>query len=153
MAKEFPNVDWTVSHTVISLIPPLEHRSNSCIFQAIDLFPFQSNIDLPENLQYCQDDAATGISYPDNYFDVFHARALLAGVALVSDQSPVTVLDDVSQIRDWRALVQEAIRVVRPGGLVVLAELGDSSYVYDLSVEEAWQVAPGISQWAEYIRR
>ena len=76
MAKEFPHVDWTVCEKALAYA-----QSGRCL-QGIDLFPFQSNIELPENVQFNQEDAMTGISVPDNYFDLFHARAIVAGVSL-----------------------------------------------------------------------
>jgi len=49
-------------------------------------------------------DLESGIPYPDGYFDLIHARSIHTG------------------IRDYPGLLQEAIRVLRPGGLIILIE-------------------------------
>ena len=51
--------------------------------QATDLIPVPGPLDLPENFEWRREDATEGIGFPDNYFDVFHARALIAAVGLI----------------------------------------------------------------------
>ena len=57
MAQEFPHVDWT----------------------GVDLFPMEKD-NLPPNLEFLKMDATMRLDYPDNYFDLIHSRALVAGV-------------------------------------------------------------------------
>jgi ubiquinone/menaquinone biosynthesis C-methylase UbiE len=69
-----------------------------------DLVPYPSNINLPPNLQFLLADCAKGLDYPDGHFDIVHGRMIIGG------------------IRDWKALMDEIVRVTKPGGLIVLAE-------------------------------
>lgn len=71
----------------------------------LDLAPYEKDWDtLPSNLSLVLSDALKGLPYPDRYFDVVHARMILGG------------------IRDWTTFMTEVVRVVKPGGLMVLAE-------------------------------
>ena len=45
-------------------------------------------------------------------------------------------------------MVKEAIRVVKPGGLIVFAETGTGSFVYGVSKEEGKLVAPGFARFS-----
>ncbi|KAE9409660.1 S-adenosyl-L-methionine-dependent methyltransferase [Gymnopus androsaceus JB14] len=69
----------------------------------IDLAPLQPRT-VPPNCTFELCDLETGIPYPDGYFDLVHARSMHIG------------------IRDYPQLLQEAIRVLRPGGLIILIE-------------------------------
>lgn len=71
----------------------------------LDLVPYATNeANLPSNLQLVLGDCAKGLEFPDAYFDVVHARLIVGG------------------IRDWKALLDEVVRITRPGGLMVFAE-------------------------------
>lgn len=70
-----------------------------------DLVPYEIDpATTPVNLDLVLGDCTKGISYPDGYFDVIHARLITGG------------------IRDWKSLVDEAVRICKPGGLLVFAE-------------------------------
>lgn len=74
----------------------------------IDLVPYEedptSTTTLPPNLELVLGDCSRGIDYPDGHFDIVHTRMLLGG------------------IRDWNALIDEAVRICKSGGLLVFAE-------------------------------
>jgi ubiquinone/menaquinone biosynthesis C-methylase UbiE len=59
---------------------------------------------LPSNLELVLSDCTRGINYPDGHFDIVHTRMLLGGV------------------RDWDSLINESVRVCKPGGMLVFAE-------------------------------
>ncbi|EIW67928.1 hypothetical protein TREMEDRAFT_57395, partial [Tremella mesenterica DSM 1558] len=99
----------------------------------VDLAPVQRPEILPNNLSYLMDDVSKGIPFPDGYFDAVHSRLLLAG------------------IRNWKSFINEVIRVVRPGGLIVFVEDIGRFWVDDVSPEESRKRAPGVSKWSDYI--
>jgi ubiquinone/menaquinone biosynthesis C-methylase UbiE len=71
----------------------------------LDLVPYATNeVDLPPNLELVLGDCAQGLAYPDGHFDIVHARLIVGG------------------IRDWKALLDEVVRITKPGGLMVFAE-------------------------------
>jgi ubiquinone/menaquinone biosynthesis C-methylase UbiE len=71
----------------------------------LDLVPYATNeLDLPSNLKLVLGDCAQGLAYPDGHFDIVHARLIVGG------------------IRDWKALLDEVVRITKPGGLMVFAE-------------------------------
>jgi ubiquinone/menaquinone biosynthesis C-methylase UbiE len=71
----------------------------------LDLVPYATNeANLHSNLQLVLGDCAKGLDFPDGYFDVVHARLIVGG------------------IRDWKALLDEVVRITKQGGLMVFAE-------------------------------
>lgn len=72
----------------------------------LDLVPYEEDPShpVPPNLDLVLGDCSRGIAYPDEHFDIVHTRMLLGGV------------------RDWDTLIQECVRICRPGGLLVFAE-------------------------------
>jgi ubiquinone/menaquinone biosynthesis C-methylase UbiE len=71
----------------------------------LDLVPYATNeLDLPTNLELVLGDCAQGLAYSDGHFDIVHARLIVGG------------------IRDWKALLDEVVRITKPGGLMVFAE-------------------------------
>jgi ubiquinone/menaquinone biosynthesis C-methylase UbiE len=71
----------------------------------LDLVPYATNeLDLPSNLELVLGDCAQGLAYPDGHFDIVHARLIVGG------------------IRDWKALLDEVVRITKRGGLMVFAE-------------------------------
>lgn len=71
----------------------------------LDLVPYPTNeSNLPPNLELVLGDCAQGLVYPDGHFDIVHARLIVGG------------------IRDWKALLDEVVRITKPGGLMVFAE-------------------------------
>jgi hypothetical protein len=40
----------------------------------------QKDSGVPDNIQFVIEDIASGLSFPDGYFDVVHARFIVAGV-------------------------------------------------------------------------
>jgi SAM-dependent methyltransferase len=72
----------------------------------LDLVPYATNeLDLPSNLKLVLGDCAQGLAYPDGHFDIVHARLIVGG------------------IRDWKALLDEVVRITKRGGLMVLRNL------------------------------
>ena len=51
--------------------------------QATDLIPIEHE-NTPDNLRFLLEDATAGIGFPDAYFDLVHARMILAGVSCFS---------------------------------------------------------------------
>ncbi|WWC58095.1 uncharacterized protein I303_100630 [Kwoniella dejecticola CBS 10117] len=89
-----------------------------------DLAPVQRDHELPDNLYFVQNDVTSGLPFPDNSFDFVHARLLVMGV------------------RSWKAITDEVLRVLKPGGLFAMIEC-----------DFPWGL-PGIpeDQWAERAR-
>ena len=52
----------------------------------------RTDVDLSDNLTFIHEDAARGLSFPDGYFDVIHARCLVAGVSVPSALQAETCL-------------------------------------------------------------
>lgn len=102
--------------------------------QGNDLAPIQKDVDVPENVHWICEDATRGLPFSDGYFDVIHARALLAGV------------------RDWKALITEMIRLLRPGGLLSLVEW-EVFRIEGMLEVEAEQVAPGFVKFSKYLAK
>jgi len=48
----------------------------------VDLIPVEPDRDVPDNVQFVQDDITKGLGFPDKYFDLVHARFLLLGVRI-----------------------------------------------------------------------
>ncbi|KAF8636569.1 hypothetical protein AX17_003380 [Amanita inopinata Kibby_2008] len=70
----------------------------------IDLAPIQPR-SVPPNCTFELCDLnQSNIPYPDGYFDLIHARSMHTGIS------------------DYPRLLQEIVRVLRPGGLVILVE-------------------------------
>ncbi|KAK4685762.1 hypothetical protein P7C73_g4385, partial [Tremellales sp. Uapishka_1] len=91
----------------------------------VDLAPVKPYDNLPENVHFMIEDAAQGLPFADNSFDVVHSRALFLG------------------IRDWPAYVTEIVRLVKPGGLVYFVE-GAFPFPVRYCPQSQWQfVAPG----------
>ena len=84
-------------------------------------------------MQWRSEDATRGLSFPDGYFDVIHARLLVAGV------------------RNWKALVTEVSRLLKPGGLVTFVEADALIRMEGVSMEDAKVIAPGFTKFADYL--
>ncbi|KAK4685759.1 hypothetical protein P7C73_g4386, partial [Tremellales sp. Uapishka_1] len=98
-----------------------------------DLAPVQKDYDIPDNLHFVQEDATKGFGYPDAHFDVIHARMLIAG------------------IRNWKALINEVVRLLKPGALVVFVECVVPWRLMGVPEEEQRKVAPGFVKFGEYL--
>ena len=100
-----------------------------------DLIPIEPKSEVPDNIHFVQEDAGTGIGFPDDYFDLVHARALIAGM------------------RDWPKFIEEVIRVTRPGGLVVFVEFSLPMGIYRATTYETEKEAPGAWAFADLMAR
>lgn len=74
--------------------------------QMIEVAYEQARIQGIENIQFHAMDATKPLSFPDSCFDLVNARAIAAII-------PRTV---------WPALIQECMRILRPGGIIRLTE-------------------------------
>ncbi|RXK38723.1 hypothetical protein M231_04033 [Tremella mesenterica] len=99
----------------------------------LDLAPVQKDQDVPFNCQFIIEDAARGIPFPDGYFDIVHARVLIVGV------------------RNWKSLIDDMVRVTRPGGLIVSVEMIGRFVIDGLTIEEQRRLVPGIVKWSDYL--
>ncbi len=53
-----------------------------CGSQGLDLAPLQPTGPIPNNVNFMVEDAAKPLPFPDEYFDVVHARAIEFGVSV-----------------------------------------------------------------------
>ncbi|KAL0071352.1 hypothetical protein AAF712_001209 [Marasmius tenuissimus] len=94
----------------------------------IDLAPLQPR-DVPPNCTFELYDLDQGpIPYPDNYFDLVHARSMHTG------------------IRNYTSLLTEITRILRPGGLVLLVE-PDSTPIADGRPLSNSRESRGMQHW------
>ena len=49
-------------------------------WQGLDLAPTWKDTDVPDNVQFVQEDASQNLPFPDCSFDVVHGRGLASGV-------------------------------------------------------------------------
>ncbi|ORY34225.1 S-adenosyl-L-methionine-dependent methyltransferase, partial [Naematelia encephala] len=101
----------------------------------MDLSPVQHDLNLPENVAFLHEDCTKGLPFPNGHFDVIHSRALVAG------------------IRDWRAFISEANRVLAPGGLILCVEMAGLMRIDGIDEEEADAVAPGFMALSREVER
>ncbi|EIW67926.1 hypothetical protein TREMEDRAFT_63814 [Tremella mesenterica DSM 1558] len=99
----------------------------------VDLAPIQTDSDLPDNLTFIHEDAVRGLPYPDEYFDLIHCRVLYMG------------------IRNWKDLVDEVARLLRPGGMAVFVEVEGRWSLHEKTREEEIKIAPGFSKFCDYL--
>ncbi|RXK38728.1 hypothetical protein M231_04038 [Tremella mesenterica] len=99
----------------------------------LDLSPMQSRKGVPPNCKFVVHDASKGFPFPTGFFEVVHCRLLMSG------------------IRDWRAFIDEAVRVVRPGGLLVMVECDGWRHLNSGTEEEQRALAPGFFKLRDYI--
>ncbi|WWC85786.1 uncharacterized protein L201_000653 [Kwoniella dendrophila CBS 6074] len=112
MAEEFPKVEWI----------------------GIDLAPVQRDIGLPDNLHFEQNDITQGLPFPDESFDLVHARLLVMG------------------IRDWKATLDELLRILKHGGMVCMIEC-DFPWGLPGVPEDQWKErAPGHCIFSDYLK-
>lgn len=74
--------------------------------QMIEVAREQARIQGIENIQFHEMDATKPLGFPDSYFDLVNARAIVAVI-------PRTV---------WPTFMQECVRILRPGGTIRLTE-------------------------------
>ncbi|QRV80051.1 methyltransferase domain protein [Ceratobasidium sp. AG-Ba] len=83
--------------------------------KSIDVAPTIQHIPR-DNLHYELYDVHKGITENDGTFDIIHARHSLGMFHLSS-------IEWADQVKDWRALLRDMHRVLRPGGLFIFAEI------------------------------
>jgi SAM-dependent methyltransferase len=84
------------------------------------------------NVRFEIQDVSQGLDYPDSVFDIVHCRYVLTlGVCLFHPGLLQLTYEAASKVPDFGAAVQELLRVLRPGGLLLMAE---SSVPFCLSV-------------------
>ncbi|WVQ62614.1 uncharacterized protein L199_000761 [Kwoniella botswanensis] len=99
-----------------------------------DLAPVQRDLDLPDNLHFAQNDITQGLPFPDDSFDFVHSRLLVMGV------------------RNWKAIVDEILRVLKPGGMVVMIEC-DFPWGLPGVHEDQWaERAKGHCKFSDYLK-
>ncbi|RXK38724.1 hypothetical protein M231_04034 [Tremella mesenterica] len=101
----------------------------------MDLAPVQRTEGVPDNCHFQVDDAALGLPFSDGYFDAVHARLVIIG------------------IRNWKSLIQEVIRVTKPGGLVVFVEMDALLTMDGIPRDEQRIRAPGFTKFSDYLER
>jgi SAM-dependent methyltransferase len=106
---------------------------------------------MPDNLRFELEDVTQGLSYPDAHFDVIHSRLMLAGV---SRFMPSEIRHLPQQIRDWDAYLNECIRLLKPGGLVVFYDMADCfRQAEDIKREDLDKVAPAFAKWSHLVEK
>ncbi|WVF66061.1 hypothetical protein IAT40_000799 [Kwoniella sp. CBS 6097] len=101
---------------------------------ATDLTPIQRDSDLPDNLHFVQNDITQGLPFPDASFDLVHARLLVMG------------------IRNWKFIVEEILRVLRPGGMLYQVECDFPWGLVGVPEDEWRQRAPGHCKFQDYLK-
>jgi len=103
-------------------------------FISLDVVPMVPHIPRP-NVTFEVYDLYAGLAEPDESFDIIHAR------------------DCLNSIRNYDHLLREFHRVLRPGGLLLIGELGQEAYeAWDTSVP-ARSSAPQTARGLEIIRQ
>ncbi|WVQ93699.1 hypothetical protein IAU59_000776 [Kwoniella sp. CBS 9459] len=101
---------------------------------ATDLTPVQRDSDLPDNLHFVQNDVTQGLPFPDASFDLVHARLLIMG------------------IRNWKVIIEEVLRVLKPGGMLCHVEC-DFPWGLVGVPEDEWRIkAPGHCKFQDYLK-
>lgn len=98
----------------------------------LDLVPYYEDptIKVPPNLDLVLGDCTRGINFPDGHFDIVHTRMLLGGV------------------RDWDSLINESVRICKPGGMLCFAE---SDCYWPLIDPVPEGVGKGYTTYFEYV--
>ncbi|WRT63864.1 uncharacterized protein IL334_000789 [Kwoniella shivajii] len=99
-----------------------------------DLAPVQRDNDLPENLHFVQNDITQGLPFPDESFDLVHSRLIVMG------------------IRDWKYIVNEILRVLKHGGMLLMIEC-DFPWGLPGVPEDEWKErAGGHCRFSDYLK-
>ncbi|ELU45165.1 methyltransferase domain-containing protein [Rhizoctonia solani AG-1 IA] len=101
-------------------------------FVSLDLSPLTPHRPCP-NVVFEVYDLYNGFAEPDNSFDVVHLRHAAV---------PVSVCE---LMKDFKSLVREVHRVLRPGGIVLFCEYELEVYDAEFPDIPAWASLPGIS--------
>ena len=125
MAEEFPEAD-----IIVWLSCGLMGAADD---QGIDLAVPHSYLQVPSNCSFVLGDVSLGLPYPDEHFDVVHGRLLMSG------------------IRDWKALVDEMARVLKPGGLMVFVECIGRRRLASGKEADQRELAPGFFRLTDMI--
>ncbi|GBB96171.1 hypothetical protein RclHR1_00270017 [Rhizophagus clarus] len=75
-------------------------------YYGIDLFPIYPSEIKPDNVEFRQGDVLKGLPYSDNTFDYVHQGNMLS----------------VFTFEEWHSVIQELIRVCKPGGYIEFTE-------------------------------
>ena len=89
----------------------------------------KTGIIYPKNVSFVVGDITKRLPFADQHFDVIHVRSLLFGV------------------KDWRALISEVVRLLRPGGLFISIEGQIPYHCIDVPDDQQSTVAPGLHAW------
>ncbi|OCF45105.1 hypothetical protein I317_00906 [Kwoniella heveanensis CBS 569] len=101
---------------------------------ATDLTPIQRDSDLPDNLHFVQNDITQGLPFPDASFDLVHARLLVMG------------------IRNWKFIIEEVLRVLKPGGMLYHVECDFPWGLIGVPEDEWRDRAPGHCKFQDYLK-
>nr|XP_019014476.1 uncharacterized protein I206_00558 [Kwoniella pini CBS 10737]OCF53257.1 hypothetical protein I206_00558 [Kwoniella pini CBS 10737] len=98
-----------------------------------DLAPVQRDTELPDNLHFVQNDVTQGLPFPDNSFDFVHSRLLVMG------------------IRNWKEIIDEVLRVLKPNGMFCMIEC-DFPWGLPGIPENQWkEKAKGHCKFSDYL--
>jgi SAM-dependent methyltransferase len=102
---------------------------------------------VPDNCHFQREDAAQGLPFPNEHFDVVHIRALAAGVSLLLGGLHRLM---AGQIRDWEALLNETIRVTKPGGLIVSVDKAGAFQLHQPAGDNFAEPASDFTKFCHY---
>ncbi|ORX34742.1 S-adenosyl-L-methionine-dependent methyltransferase [Kockovaella imperatae] len=93
----------------------------------LDLFAIERRPSQPSNVEYVKGNVLTGLDFPDGHFDIVHARHLITAV------------------QNWRPVIDELVRITKPGGLIISVEICFPITVYNGTEEDTLKLAPGFA--------
>ncbi|KIM37774.1 hypothetical protein M413DRAFT_448286 [Hebeloma cylindrosporum] len=119
-----------------SWILDVAHDFPNCSAVAVDLIPMQASV-MPPNLRSEVDDINLGLEHFYGDFNVVHTRLIASG------------------IRDYHLLIDQIAQVLRPGGLIDIAET--DRYLYDsnrqrFDVDTNELGPPWCARWMAFLR-